>query len=297
MALPYAEVIGDPIAHSKSPLIHRFWLAKLRIEGDYRTCHVRADGLARYFTARRNDPAWRGCNITVPYKVSATSLLDRIDSLAHQVGAINTAIPTHAGLTGHNTDVAGIRESFASLEKMPLPPNHVATLIDVIGAGGAARAVGAAFRGGEITFYNRSLDKAVALANEFSAGSDHGFAQTLDSLRKGPPVNDPAFPDVRINRGEDQRYSYIVINTSTMGMAGQPEVPIDLDWYPENTIVFDAVYAPLETGLLKAARDRGLRTIDGLHMLIGQAAAAFELFFGTPAPREHDAELRALLTA
>ena len=129
-----------------------------------------------------------------------------------------------------------------------------------------------------------------------SAGSEYGFACSLDDLPREPFVFDPQYPDVRENRGADQRYCHIIINATTMGMAGQPEVPLNLECYPDDTIVFDMVYAPLNTRLLCEARARGMRTIDGLAMLVGQAAVAFEKFFFVPAPRKHDAELRALLT-
>jgi shikimate dehydrogenase len=294
---PYAEVIGDPISHSKSPLIHNFWLERLGIDAEYRACHVRPDELEDYFAQRRRDAEWRGCNVTVPHKEAVLGHADRIDADAQAVGALNTLVNQDGTLFGYNTDTIGVREALASVPDMPLPANHVATLIEVIGAGGAARAAGAALRGGEITFFNRDASKAGKLADEFSHGAALGFACGLEGLPQEPFRFDSRYPNLKENRGEDQRYSYVIINSSTMGMAGKPEVPINLDCYPEDTIVFDMVYAPLETGLLKAARERGMRTADGLWMLIGQAAAAFERFFGRVPPREHDAELRRLLTS
>ena len=225
------------------------------------------------------------------------ALADSIDTSAAAVGALNTLVRVGQKIVGHNTDTIGILEALASVPELPLPKHYVATLVDVIGAGGAARAVGAALHHGDITFYNRDKSKAERLADEFSAGAFYGYAGGLDDLPKERFRFDPRYPAVKENRGENQRYSYIIINSSTMGMAGMPEVPINLDFYPEDTIVFDMVYAPLETGLLRAARERGMRTADGLSMLVGQAAAAFHHFFGQPAPREHDAELRALLTS
>ena len=296
MTRPYAEVIGDPIAHSKSPLIHNFWLAKLGIDAEYRACHVRAKDLADYFARRRGDADWRGCNVTMPHKENVVSLVSELDSDAELVGALNTIAHSGDKLIGYNTDVAGIREAFSHISNRPLPENYVATLISVIGAGGAARAAGSAFYRDEVTFFNRDVAKAATLADEFSAGSEYGFACSLDDLPREPFVFDPQYPDVRENRGADQRYCHIIINATTMGMAGQPEVPLNLECYPDDTIVFDMVYAPLNTRLLCEARARGMRTIDGLAMLVGQAAVAFEKFFFVPAPRKHDAELRALLT-
>jgi len=114
--MSYAEVIGDPIAQSKSPTIHKFWLGKLGIDADYRACHVTAAGLADYFAARRNDPEWRGCNITMPHKQAAMAQVDRIDSLAQRIGAINTVVRSPEGeLTGYNTDAAGFLEPLLPL--------------------------------------------------------------------------------------------------------------------------------------------------------------------------------------
>lgn len=290
MSRPYAEVIGDPIAQSKSPAIHRFWLDKLRIDADYRACLVQADGLAAYIADRRADPLWRGCNITMPHKQTVIPLLDDLDPLAERVGAVNTIIrSTDQRLTGCNTDVAGVAEP---LRLMPIGgyPDHIATCVYIIGAGGAARGaiVGAQQAGPfDIDIFNRTVEKAHPLAVMANAAA--GEAHPLEHLT---PIRNPD------DELEGQRYSHILINASSMGMLGNPPVPIDLSFYYPDTIVFDMVYSPLETPLLAEARRRGLRTIDGLAMLIGQAAEAFRKFFGFDPPREDgDAELRALLTA
>jgi shikimate dehydrogenase len=267
MSRPYAEVIGDPISHSKSPLIHNFWLGKLGIDAEYRRCHVKAEELADYFAQRRQDAAWRGCNITVPHKVAALTEVDSVGDAAKTIGAINTVTSDRGKLFGHNTDCAGFLE--------PLGDRHF-EVVTVIGAGGAARAVlaGLASRGAQwVSLQNRSLDKAQALLAEFGLT---GCAAPL---------------------GEEVRLAELLVNTSSLGMVGQPELPPVEQYVADGGLVYDIVYAPLETRLLKAARARGLATVDGLSMLIGQAAAAFELFFGQPAPRQHDAELRALLTS
>ncbi|MEO6716653.1 MAG: shikimate dehydrogenase [Novosphingobium sp.] len=267
MSRPYAEVIGDPISHSKSPLIHNFWLGKLGIDAEYRHCHVKADELADYFAQRREDAAWQGCNITVPHKVAALAEVDIIGKAAKAIGAINTVTSAGGVLSGHNTDCAGFLE--------PLGDRSF-NVVTVIGAGGAARAVlaGLAARGVQwVTLQNRSLDKAAALLAEFNLT---GSAKPL---------------------GADVRLAELLVNTSSLGMVGQPALPpVEQDVAPGG-LVYDIVYAPLETRLLRAARERGLATIDGLSMLIGQAAAAFEKFFGQPAPRHHDAQLRKLLTS
>ena len=268
MTRPYAEVIGDPIAHSKSPLIHKFWLEKLGIAADYRLCHVRDGALAGYFANRRADPNWRGCNITLPHKVAVMSLVDRLSPLASRIGAINTIVRnTDGSLDGGNTDATGFAE--------PLT-NHHFSCVTVIGAGGAARAVLAGLatrRIARLTLLNRDVTKARALLTSFGIV---GYADTLDA---DVPIAD------------------LLINASSLGMAGCPELPPVEQHVAIGGLVYDLVYAPLETRLLVAARQRGLKTLDGLTMLVAQAAEAFAAFFGQPAPREHDAELRALLTA
>ncbi len=284
-----AGVIGWPIAHSKSPLIHRFWLGKLGIDGDYGRFAVAPDRLGDAIRALKA-LGLRGVNVTVPHKVAVMAFLDRVDPLAAKVGAVNTVVVEDGALVGYNTDVEGVREPLAEMiGSSETYPNHVATYVQIIGAGGAARAavVGAQAAGyGDFDVFARSPDRARPVAE--LACTPFCTAQPLGDL--GPIRNDDSGPD-------DQRYSHVVINATTLGMTGNDAVVIDLDRYYPDTIVFDMVYAPLETPLLVSARNRGLRTIDGLAMLIGQAAMAFELFYGAPAPRDHDAELRALLTA
>ena len=285
----YAEVIGDPIAQSKSPLIHRHWLAGLGLAGDYRHAHVTAAALPAYLATRRADPDWRGCNVTMPHKEAVIPLLDALDPLAARAGAVNCIVREADGrLTGYNTDVDGVAAPLRRL-KIGGYPNHVATYAYVIGAGGAARGaiVGLEQVGGfDIDVFNRTVEKAHPLAA--MAGAAFGHAHPLDHLT--PTRNAEDGP-------EEQRYSHIILNASSMGMLGKPPVPIDLTRFYPDTIVFDMVYAPLETPLLAEARRLGLRTIDGLAMLIGQAARAFTLFFGAePLRVDGDAALRALLT-
>ena len=293
---PYAEVIGDPIAHSKSPLIHNFWLARLGIDAEYRACHVRPGELADYFTRRRGDAEWVGCNVTMPHKEAVMNFADGMETKAWPANAANLIKRRGDRLYAANTDVHGIGEP---LSRFPLPlawteydPAGPATaaICKIVGAGGAASAaIDAAMDAGYLStqIYNRSVAKARDFAARVGVARVDVFG--LEELCHAPLGPDHPY------QGYDCRF--LIINASPMGMAGQPEVPIDLAQYPPETIVFDMVYAPVETALLRQARDCGLRTIDGLEMLVAQAAAAFELFFGQPAPREHDAELRALLTA
>lgn len=265
----YAEVIGDPIAHSKSPMIHGFWLEKLGIDADYRAHHVTPETLADYFASRKGDPDWRGCNITIPHKESALDHVEDRGALRGSIGAINTVLRDADGaLIGTNTDAAGF---YAPIADMALEGAEVA----LVGAGGAARAVLFALKragAGPVTILNRTPLKGAALLAAFGLKGD---AVPLDAPL--PPVS-------------------LVVNASPLGMTGQDALRLDLDALPEDAVVYDLVYAPLETDLLAAARDRDLATIDGLEMLIGQAAIAFELFFGKAPPRDDDEELRELLT-
>jgi shikimate dehydrogenase len=282
MNRPYAEVIGDPIAHSKSPLIHNFWLAKLGIDAEYRACHVRPDELADYLKTRNADDNWRGCNVTMPHKQAVIFQLDSLSSAAKRIGAVNTIRMRDYLLDGDNTDAPGFLEPLAAY--LGTQKYRFASLI---GTGGAARAIADALYSADFTIISYSRDPAKADREIGRYISDKDLILPLSQLVQ--PVADrpiPANPD-RID---------LLVNASALGMAGHPEVKVEFSGV-EDEIVYDIVTHPLDTKLLQDARARGLRTIDGLAMLIGQAAAAFELFFGHPAPREHDAELRALLTS
>jgi len=281
--MTYAEVIGDPIAQSKSPMIHKFWLAKLGVAADYRACHVAAEGLAAYFSARRGDPDWRGCNITMPHKQAAMALVDRLDPFAARIGAINTVVHEADGsMTGYNTDAAGFLEPLLPL----LADSHLWRMARVIGSGGAARAIVAALadHGFTLVLAARNPAHARALIDELAPGGEHHT----------PPLSHFAAPT---NFAFDDRAQLLdlVVNASPLGMAGQASLQFDLSHVPPGSTIYDIVTDPVETPLLAAARAAGLPTIDGLAMLIGQAAAAFEKFFDAPAPREHDIELRELL--
>lgn len=266
----YAEVIGDPIAQSKSPLIHGFWLEKLGLQGSYRRCHVRDDQLAAYVAQRSADPDWRGCNITVPHKIAILDHVADPGGVRDSIGAANTLFRSEGGgVIATNTDAAGFYGPLADADLEGKP-------VVVIGAGGAARAVLFALARigvGPVTILNRNVLKASALL------------AALGLKGKGLPLGSKIPP------------AALLVNTSSLGMAGQEPLDIDLSPLPADAIVYDIVYAPLVTDLLAQADDRGLATIDGLEMLVGQAATAFELFFGAEAPREHDEELRERLLA
>lgn len=267
---PYAEVIGDPISHSKSPLIHRFWHEKLGLAADYRAIRIRSDEIESYLTGRVADNDWLGCNVTIPHKTRLFPHVADPAGIEATIGALNCVFVNDKGaLVGTNTDAGGFLEPLAERTLAGKP-------VIVVGAGGAARAILYALRQrevGPVTLLNRSPDKGQALLDHFGL---EGHAVALN--RPLPPAA-------------------LLVNASPLGMTGQPPLVLDLSPLPADATVYDAVYAPLETALLRAARARGLATIDGLAMLIGQAALAFEIFFDAAAPRQHDAELRRLLTA
>ena len=167
MTTPYAEVIGDPIAQSKSPIIHGFWLSKLGIAADYRACHVTPDALPDYLAARREDPLWRGCNVTMPHKQAVMPLLSRIDPPAGEIGAVNTVLRgSDGGLSGTNTDASGFLEPL----KPDLAQTHYFRMARIIGTGGAARAIIAALgqHGFTMVVAGRNPAKARALLDELA---------------------------------------------------------------------------------------------------------------------------------
>ena len=282
MGIPYAEVIGDPVAHSKSPLIHRFWLEALGLEADYRATRVPAEELAGFLATRRSDADWRGCNLTIPHKQTVLPHLDRIDAAAEKIGAVNIVAREGDSLVGYNSDAAGFLEPLRPL----LSRRHLFRMARILGTGGAARAVAHALwdEGFTLVIVGRDPAKAEALRSAFDAG--HSYVGALQDFAR---PTDFAFDD-------REGILDLVVNATSLGMAGQPPLELDFSHVPPGAVVYDVVYAPLETPLLAEARARGLATVDGLRMLVGQAAAAFERFFGRPAPREQDGALRALLT-
>ena len=286
MTRPYAEVIGDPIAQSKSPAIHNFWLGKLGIDAEYRAVHVRAEALASYLAGRKTDPDWRGCNVTMPHKQTVMPYLERLDPLAARIGAVNTIVRSQNGsLAGYNTDAAGFLEPLRPL----LEQEHLFRMARVLGTGGAARAIVAALAREQVVIVLAGRDpaRARALLDALDPGGEH---HATDITHFADPT-DFAFDD-------RSGCLDLIVNASPLGMAGQPPLAFDFSHAPPGSVVYDIVTHPADTPLLQAARAAGLRTIDGLTMLIGQAAVAFEKFFGQPPPRDDgDRELRALLAA
>lgn len=281
---PYAEVIGDPIVQSKSPAIHGHWLDKLGLDADYRAAHVTSEGLGDYLASRRADPLWRGCNVTMPHKQAVIPLLDRLEPVARQVGAVNTILRDGDGsLVGTNTDVAGFLEPLLPL----LDQQHLFRMARILGTGGAARAIvaGLAGHGLVLVLAGRDPAKARAMLDELDPRGEHHAV----ALSHFADATDFAFDD-------REGCLDLVVNASPLGMAGQPPLAFDLTHAPPGSVFYDIVTHPVDTPFLQAARAAGFRTVDGLAMLIGQAAAAFERFFGVKAPREDgDVELRRKL--
>jgi shikimate dehydrogenase len=270
----YAEVIGDPIAQSKSPVIHKHWLDRLVIEGDYVRTRVAANELATILHGRRSDAEWRGCNVTIPHKEAIIHLLDRLDPGALAIGAVNCVVPEGGALVGYNTDIDGVA---AALDSTDLRDRKAA----LIGAGGGARAVVAYLA-------QRGVGRIVIVARNL------GRAEALRVLAPGVAIDILPFDRADIAFGG----AVAIINASPLGMADANPMPQSLlnalRTHATGATIFDLVTTPAETAFLVAGRTGSGHVVDGLTMLLGQAARAFELFFGTPAPAV-DQRLRDLL--
>ena len=249
-----AGVIGWPVAHSRSPRLHGYWLARYGIDGAYVPLATSPDCLADAVRGL-HAAGFRGLNVTLPHKVSVMPLCHRIDAAAQRIGAVNTLVFGPHGIEGRNTDGIGFTASLAA-DLGAVPPGPAL----ILGAGGAARAIAAALQdvGRAVTVCNRSPDRAVALA------------VALPGIRTLPwDHRSQALPGFGL-----------LVNTTQLGMAGQPPLDLLLDQASSDLVVADIVYTPLETPLLAAARARGLRTVGGIGMLLHQAAPGFAAWFG-----------------
>ena len=271
MVKPVACVIGWPVKHSRSPIIHRFWLDQLGIEGDYVIHPVEPERVAGFFAGFATS-GFVGCNVTVPHKEAAFAAVTRRQAVADETGAINTVWMEQGRLVGTNTDPAGF---LANLDQeAPGWDNDPGPAV-VLGAGGAARAIVWSLlqRGfAPVTVVNRTRERAKALADRF-----------------GPDVRTAAW-DLLPRHLAKARF---LVNTTTLGMHGQPLLEVDVSLLPPDAVVSDLVYVPLETPLVTSARVAGLRAVGGLGMLLHQAVPGFAHWFGqepvvTP-------ELRALV--
>lgn len=267
-----AFVIGHPIAHSRSPKIHGHWLKSYGLAGSYEAIDVVPGDLAGFIAAWREN-GFRGGNVTIPHKEAVFELVDRIDTAAERIGAVNTLWFEDGRLWGGNTDAHG----FAANLDEHAPGWAANGPAVVLGAGGAARAIIYALKERgvrDIRILNRTLERAGDLRDRFGKGIS---AHRLE-----------AAGELLVDAG-------LLVNTTALGMHGNEGLPADPAALPDKAIVTDIVYVPLETPLLAAARARGLACVDGLGMLLHQAVPGFERWFGKRP--EVTAELRDLVLA
>lgn len=280
---PIAHVIGNPIAQSKSPIIHGYWLEKLGLAGSYSAELVETASLADYLSKHRQNTAWSGCNVTMPHKQAVIPLLDALDPAARKIGAVNTIIRRDDGnLIGYNTDLHGFLEPLNKI----LASQHLFRMARILGTGGAARAIipALAQNGFTLVVAGRDPEKARKLLDELAPEGEH---HAVDIRHFAEPT-DFAFDD-------REGCLDLVVNASSLGMTGNPALEFDWSHAPPNSVAYDIITSPVETPFLQAARAAGHPAINGLSMLVGQAAIAFEKFFGATPPREHDAGLLEVL--
>jgi shikimate dehydrogenase len=270
---PKACVIGWPVGHSRSPVIHRFWLDRYKIEGQYERIEVTPDDFPA-FISNLTRHGFAGGNVTLPHKQAACELCDATTDTAARLRAVNTLWRERGKLWGDNTDVTGF---LAALDQDARGWDARSGTVMVIGAGGAARAVAYALklRGMErILLVNRTVARAAAIAADL-----------------GPPVEVVDCSRLPASLAS----ANLLVNTTSLGMRDQPPLAIDLSPLPPHAVVCDIVYIPLETAVIKAAKARGLRGVPGIGILLHQAVPGFERWFGvkpcvTP-------ELRSLVAA
>lgn len=253
-----AGVIGHPISHSKSPLIHGYWLELYGINGEYKTYDIAAENLERGINDLIAD-GLKGFNVTLPHKQNIMTLCDSLSDEAQAIGAVNTVSVTESGgLYGHNTDAFGFSQNL--IETIP-DFGWSQKIVTVIGSGGAARAVLYALHKNncsEIRITNRTRESAEKIGLPYDA-----------------KIYDWDKHD------EACQNAHLIINTTSLGMKGQPELEINLSGIAKNAVVYDIVYHPLETALLKQARQKGANCVTGIGMLLHQARPGFQTWFGT----------------
>ncbi|MBS0221490.1 MAG: shikimate dehydrogenase [Proteobacteria bacterium] len=265
---PFAAIVGWPVDHSRSPALHGFWLKQHGIDGHYGRLPVepRTPALEALVAFLRRTPNARGCNLTLPHKIEIMPLLDRIHPDAARIGAVNTVIKHPDGmLEGRNSDGFGF---LAALKDGAPAWTADAGPVVVLGAGGAARAVVASLVDAgvpELRLINRTQSAAVELGLAFTPADGRQIA--IERWDERAAMLDGAT---------------LLVNTTSLGMKGQPPLDLDLARLPVTAAVDDIVYVPLETPLLAAARARGNRCIDGLGMLLHQGRMGFEAWFGVP---------------
>lgn len=265
-------VLGWPVTHSRSPLIHNHWIAKYAIEdARYEVKAVEPSALPQILAHLGDD--FIGANVTVPHKETAFDLLKKHDSVARRLGAVNTLVHTPDGFEGRNTDGYGF---LANLKDRQPDFRFEAGPAVILGAGGAARAIAVALEEAgvaQICIVNRSLERASRLISDLKIKHAQAFA--WDDMSKA------------------LQGANLLINTTTCGMGGKDDLDLDLTGLSAAACVSDIVYTPIQTGLLKQATAAGYKTVDGLGMLLHQAVPGFEAWFGVRP--EVTEELRALV--
>lgn len=253
-------VIGDPVKHSLSPQIHNAGYEKIGIDRDYVyiAANVKIQDLADFIKGVKAMQI-RGVSCTIPHKIEVIKYLDEVDEIAKKIGAVNTIVNDHGILKGYNTDWLG---AVLPIEKITSLKNKKVALI---GAGGAARAIayGVTQKGAKLKIYNRTIEKACKLAKEF-----YGEAHSLNDI-------------------ESIKNMDIIFNATSVGLhPKENETPIPKKLITNHHIVFDAIYIPYETRLLKEAKEQGATIIHGSEMFLQQAVAQFKLYTGYDAPEE-----------
>lgn len=274
MSAPFrrACIMGHPVAHSRSPMIHNFWLRELGIPGSYDFMDLTPEAFPDFVT-HLAERGYAGGNVTVPHKEAAFRLAAQRDAAAEAVGAVNVLWLENGRLSGGNSDVHGF---VANLDDRAPGWDVRGGLAVILGAGGAARGAvyGLMQRGLRVALVNRTPERAAELAAHYGGGtSAHGWSDLPGLLARAD----------------------LLVNCTSLGMVGKPPLEIDLAALKAGAVVYDIVYVPLETPLLAAARRRGHRTVDGLGMLLQQAGYGFHKWFG--AHPQVTAELRALCEA
>ncbi|WP_270725204.1 shikimate dehydrogenase [Shimia sp. Alg240-R146] len=258
-SIPLAGVIGDPIAHSKSPVLHGHWLREMGLPGHYIPLEVKADDLGDVLRAMPK-MGFVGCNVTIPHKERVMQFVDQITDRATLIGAVNTLIFRDDGtILGDNTDGYGFIENLRQNAPDWEPKSGPAV---VLGAGGAARAVVASLLDAgvpEILLTNRTRVRSDKLREDFGAR-----VKVAEWVQAGNILEE----------------ANTLVNTTSLGMAGKAELRVPLDGLRAETLVTDLVYTPLRTPLLEAASAKGCQTVDGLGMLLHQAVPGFERWFG-----------------
>ena len=254
-----AGVMGWPVMHSRSPLMHNYWMAQQGLVGTYVPLAIKPGTLAAALRAL-HPLGFSGCNLTIPLKQEAMTIVDEVDDVAAKIGAISCVVVRSDGsLFGTNNDWLGF---IGNLKEDGPDWRADAGPVAVIGAGGGGRAVCyALLREGasEIRLVNRTFEKAAAIASEFG-----GPIQVLPWDRRHDALEGVA----------------MVVNATSQGMVGQPPLDLSLDKLPQQALAADIIYTPLETPFLAAARQRGNRTLNGLGMLLHQGPPAWKLWFG-----------------